>query len=396
MNIKRTLRSLTALFVGMSFLFAGNALVVSSISIILKDMQASESTIGLINACFFLGGLISTLSAQKIIAKLGHIKAFGFFSALFGTCIILHIVNNNLYFWSLLRFILGFCYYSLLLVIESWLNEKAKNEIRSRVLSFYEIVFNISFGLGILIIALKLDNIMIFIIAASLIFFSSLPLKFIRIKRPVLPQIQPISLPKIFDIAPLATLTSFIGGMLMNGFFSMGALYILLQGYDEKAASYFMFFALFGGFLGQGIMGVISDKIGRKFAIIFASLTALFVMIIFLCFEVNLYVQYALAVLLGMGIFCLYALSLARANDMLEDKSKIVELGRGVLFCYSLGSLFSPILLGLLMQNLGAMGFALFYAICLTFLILFAINKPNVFKKRRFKENLRNLVAVDD
>lgn len=55
-------------------------------------------------------------------------------------------------------------------------------------------------------------------------------------------------------------------------------------------------------------------------------------MLIFIFFKLHLYMQYFLGITLGIGIFCLYALALARANDVLVSKNKGVELGRGILF----------------------------------------------------------------
>ncbi|MCW1360732.1 MFS transporter [Campylobacter sp. CCS1377] len=382
MSPKRTIKSMTALFAGMSFLFAGNALIVSSIGVILKNLNISDFAIGLINSCFFLGAMFSTMSAHKIISKVGHIRAFGIFAAIFSISIILHIISNNLYLWALLRFFLGACYYALLMTIESWLNEKAKNSIRSRVLGFYEIVFYLSFGIGILLIAFDLDKTTIFILSAALIMFSSIPLNLIRIKEPTLPKANKISFPKIFNIAPLALVTSFIAGMCINGFFSMSSLFILSQNLNTQAVAYFIFCAMLGGFFAQILIGTISDKLGRKFAIMICASIGFLTMLVFLLFNLNLIFQCILSFLLGIGVFCLYALALARANDMLEDKSKTIELGRGVLFCYSIGSLFAPLILGALMQFFSSNGFIWFYLVCLGFLILFTINKPNIIKKR--------------
>ena len=49
---KRTIKSLTALFVAMAFLFTGNALIVSSVGVILKQQGTSTLAIGAVNACF--------------------------------------------------------------------------------------------------------------------------------------------------------------------------------------------------------------------------------------------------------------------------------------------------------------------------------------------------------
>lgn len=391
---KRTIRSMTALFVGIPFVFMGNALIVGSVGVILKQNGTSEAFIGLIGFCFFVGGMLGTICAQQIIAKIGHIRAFGLFSALFSISIILHNLTAQLVFWAFLRLIMGFCYYGLLIIIESWLNEKAKNAIRQRVLSFYEVVFCLSFGLGSLLIALNLDSHTLFIIAACLIMFSSIPLNLIRIKEPIIPAKHPISLPNVFSIAPLALITSFIGGMLMNGFFSMASVFILLQGYDAKGVSYFIAFGILGGFIAQSLIGIVSDRLGRKFSIILCACLALVITLLFALFEFSLATQLVLVVFLGMGIFCLYALSLARANDMLEDKSKRVELGRAVLFSYSIGSIISPLILGVLMQAFSYKSFAWFYALNLAFLILFALNKPN--KKGKYERNLNSIGLNND
>lgn len=118
-------------------------------------------------------------------------------------------------------------------------------------------------------------------------------------------------------------------------------------------------------------------------------------MLVFVFFKPCLYIQYCLSFLLGMGIFCLYALALARANDVLVIKNKGVELGRGVLFCYSLGSLFGPLILGLLMQYFDTKGFTWFYISLLGFLILFTINRPNILSKK-FSKKPGNMVMLDD
>lgn len=382
----RTIRSMNALFIGMSFLFIGNSLIVSSVGVILKSSGLSEIAIGLISSCFFIGALIATMSAHRIISKVGHIRSFGIFAALFAISSLFHALSDNLYLWSIYRLLLGFCYYGVLMVIESWLNEKAKNEVRSRVLGFYEVVYYIASGLGVLIIGLNLSKDDLFILSACLIMFSTIPLYLIRIKEPLLPQKEPISLPKIFDIAPLALVTSFIAGMLVNGFFAMASIFMLKQDFGVQAVSYFIASAMCGGFLAQSVIGIVSDRLGRKFAIMLCSGVAFAVMTCFLFFKLPLVLQCALAVPLGGGVFCLYALSLARANDMANEsnskyKGKSVELGRGILFCYSFGSLFAPVLLGLLMGYFGVNGFCYFYLASLGFCLIFAINKPNVLGK---------------
>ena len=92
----------------MSLLFIGNGLVIASCSALLKQNGVGELEIGLINTGFFVGALISTITAHRVISATGHIRAFAIFSAIFAVSAMLHAVNQNLVFWALLRAFLGY------------------------------------------------------------------------------------------------------------------------------------------------------------------------------------------------------------------------------------------------------------------------------------------------
>ena len=388
----RIIRSMGPLFLGMSLLFIGNGLVIASCSALLKQNGVGELEIGLINTGFFVGALISTITAHRVISITGHIRAFAIFSAIFAVSAMLHAVNQNLVFWAILRAFLGYCYYALLMVIESWLNAKIPNKIRSRVIAFYEGVFYTSFGLGILILALDLNTFEIFIISAAFIMLSSIPLNLIRINQPQIPERQPINIPKIFGIVPLALVGALIAGLAINGFFSMASLFVLLQGYGTKEASFFMTVAMIGGFLAQVFIGSFSDRYGRRPAILLCSSVALISAVLFLLNGKNLTIEYLLSFFFGAGIFCTYGLSLARANDEITDKTKSVQVARALLFSYSLASLFSPLLMSYAMKIFGAFGFIYVYLVLFAGLILFALTQKTIPQHMRKEYNDR-LVA---
>ena len=388
----RIIRSMGPLFLGMSLLFIGNGLVIASCSALLKQNGVGELEIGLINTGFFVGALISTITAHRVISITGHIRAFAIFSAIFAVSAMLHAVNQNLAFWAILRAFLGYCYYALLMVIESWLNAKIPNKIRSRVIAFYEGVFYTSFGLGILILALNLNTFEIFIISAAFIMLSSIPLNLIRINQPQIPERQPINIPKIFGIVPLALVGALIAGLAINGFFSMASLFVLLQGYGTKEASFFMTVAMIGGFLAQVFIGSFSDRYGRRPAILLCSSVALISAVLFLLNGKNLTIEYLLSFFFGAGIFCTYGLSLARANDEITDKTKSVQVARALLFSYSLASLFSPLLMSYAMKIFGAFGFIYVYLVLFAGLILFALTQKTIPQHMRKEYNDR-LVA---
>ena len=373
-----TIKSMFALFVGIAFLFVGNGLIISSAGGELKKMGADELQTGLVIATYFIGAMAGTIFSHRIVSRVGYIRSFGIFASLFGIAVMFHALSENLYFWALLRCCLGFCHYSISIIIESWLNARTRNEVRSRVLAFYEIVFYIAFGAGILIMGLNLSTKTVFLISAAFILLSSIPLNLIHIKQPPIPEKKSISLPRVFSLVPLAIITSVIAGILINGFFSMASIFILSQGFGAKEASFFMSIAMVGGFIAQSLIGSFSDKFGRRPAIILCSVISLVASLVFLVFETTIYLQYLLSFFIGAGCFCLYALALARANDEIVQKTDSVEVGRAILFCYSIGSLLSSIVMGLAMKFLSSGGFMLVNALLLGFLILYALTQKTV------------------
>lgn len=380
---KRILLSLSALFLGISFIFIADGLIVSSAGLLLKNMNASNAMNGIISSFFFVGAITCTMVSHRLICSVGHVRAYAIFTAAFGISAILHSFSENLFIWMILRFMLGFFYYSIVIVVESWLNAKSKNATRSRVLAFYEIVFYASFGIGAIIMSFNLDSAQVFMIGTFFIILGSIPLNFLKIKAPPIPQKTKISLPKIYEIAPLALVTSISAGLLMNGFFSMATLYVLSLNYTAGEAGIFIISAMCGGFLSHTFFGSFSDKFGRKNSILLASIISFVSTIIFIILKPTIQIQYIMIFMVGVGIFVLYALALARANDVIADKSKCVEVNRALLFSYLIGSFLAPIIIGFLMQKFGSDGFLYFYACILLALIVFTIFQKTVPKEKR-------------
>ena len=243
-----------------------------------------------------------------------------------------------------------------------------------------------------MILALNLNTFEIFIISAAFIMLSSIPLNLIRINQPQIPERQPINIPIIFGIVPLALVGALIAGLAINGFFSMASLFVLLQGYGTKEASFFMTVAMIGGFLAQVFIGSFSDRYGRMPAILLCSSVALISAVLFLLNGKNLTIEYLLSFFFGAGIFCTYGLSLARANDEITDKTKSVQVARALLFSYSLASLFSPLLMSYAMKIFGAFGFIYVYLVLFAGLILFALTQKTIPQHMRKEYNDR-LVA---
>ena len=73
--------ALSSLFTAVALLFTGVGLFIFFSNIELTNAGVSSEKIGLINAGFYLGALLSGIIAQRWVAKVGHIRAFALFTA---------------------------------------------------------------------------------------------------------------------------------------------------------------------------------------------------------------------------------------------------------------------------------------------------------------------------
>lgn len=381
----KLLITLSSLFISVFFLFSGCAIYTNNANLLLKINHANDILIGVINSCFFIGAASSSFYSYQIINKVGHIRSFSFFAAIIGICILLNILFDNIYILIIIRIIQGFSYYAILMIMESWLNEKSESSIRSFILGFYETIFFLSYILSYSIIEINNINKKLFVYSVLLILIAVLPISLTKIQKPVLlNKEEKIKLPKFKSIAALSIIGSFIGGFIVNGFMQMGIIYILNNGFNLQQASYFMIFTILGGLFIQMPMGKFSDHYGRRPALIFTSILTIISILINIIFSHNIHIKYFAGFLLGSS-FSIYSLSLARANDNISKNKNInsVEVSRVVLFSYGFGSLISPILLGFTMYYYNNYGFSILFLIIALFLFLFTLSKKSIPKEER-------------
>ncbi|MDY0117715.1 MAG: MFS transporter [Sulfurimonadaceae bacterium] len=369
---------ISSLFFAIAFLAIGYGLTITFIGVHLKEQGTSEIAIGIINASFFFGGMLASTFSQKIISNVGHIRSFAVFASLMIITFLAQALYFNEFFWAYMRFTSGFSYYALLIILESWLNEKSPERHRGKILAVYSIIFYLSMAIGQFILSFDIQNsTIIFIIGAMLVLVSIIFISMTKVKEPKLQPFERYSLPRIFSIAPLALLGGFTGGFLFGGFMTMIPVYILDKFTSVEVVSYFMGSAVLGAMLSQWPIGILSDHFGRKLLLGFAGFFVALIAAVFILFNPSGVFLYILAALLGMGIFCIYPLALARANDVLDEHKDIIEISRALLFIYGFGSFVAPLVLSFGRSALPEFIFSSFFILGL-FLAIFAATRPRI------------------
>lgn len=371
MFFKRALLPISSLFFSISLLATGYGLLMTFIGIFLKQEGLTEGVIGLINSAFFLGAMLAAVFSQKLIVTVGHARSFSAFSAIMVMAFLGHALWFDPWFWATLRLVSGFAFYAMLIVLESWLNEKSSTDDRGKILAIYTIVFFLALALGQLLLMLELSANTIFILGSILVLWSLVLVAVTRVTQPVLKPFERYSMPKLLSIAPLALVGSFIGGVFIGAFYTMLPLYVLNVFDQPKVVSLFMTITILGGLVAQLPVGILSDRIGRRKMLalsgFFGAGVFLLMLILPLIWRDSVALLYTVGFLLGISLFSIYPLSVARANDVFDENTDLVEISRTLLFSYGFGSFSAPLVLGFV---LGFSAIAFFIVLALFALAL--------------------------
>jgi MFS family permease len=347
---------------GFGILMLGDGLQ-GSLLPIRADLEGFSATLtGLVMSSFYLGFLLGSIMTPRLTVKVGHIRVFAAFAALSSASILIHALLVSVPVWIAMRLLSGFCFAGLYIVAESWLNDRATNETRGKLLSMYMVVTYVGVGAGQLLLNLA-DPLafQLFILTSILISVAVVPLLLSAGAPPTFHDSVRISLPELFRLTPLGLVSMFTVGLVTATFFALGPVYAQRIGLNIRDTSYFLTAAVVGTVLLQGPIGALSDRYDRRkilaLVAILASLTAV------LCIPAERHSALALfaAIALFGGLaFPLYSICIAYTNDHLEPNQMIAASGSLVLVG-GLGAITGPVLFAVIMDAYGHQ--ALFWAI---------------------------------
>ena len=166
-----------ALFLGVALMMLGNGLQGSLLGI-RASLEGFPTTVtGILMSGYFVGFLIGSVLAPKLVARVGHVRVYAALASLASTAILVHVLWINPASWTVIRLVTGFCYAGLYVVVESWLNDQASNETRGQLLSAYMVVMlgGAAGGQGLLNLA-DPSGTKLFILVSILISLSLIPL----------------------------------------------------------------------------------------------------------------------------------------------------------------------------------------------------------------------------
>ncbi|HKJ53545.1 MAG TPA: MFS transporter [Gammaproteobacteria bacterium] len=361
-SLRAALASSWAILLGFGILMLGDGLQ-GTLLPVRADLEGFSATLtGLIMSSFYLGFLLGSVLVPKITARVGHIRVFAALAALASAAILVHALFVTVPVWIAMRLVSGFCFAGIYIVAESWLNDRATNESRGRLLSLYMVVTYLGVGAGQLMLNLaEPRDFELFIMVSVLISVAVVPLLLSAGSPPKFHDAVRISLPALYRLTPLGIVSLFAVGLVTATFFALGPVYAQRLGLGIREISYFMTAAVIGTVLLQGPIGALSDYFDRRLVLTVTTvLTSLAALLCVPAAQIsNLALLMAVALFGGLA-FPLYSICIAYTNDHLEPEQMIAASGAMVLVG-GLGAVSGPLGFAMIMDTFGNQAF--FWAI---------------------------------
>jgi MFS family permease len=348
------LASSWALLLGFGILMLGDGLQ-GTLLAIRADLEGFSTTLtGLVMSTFYLGFLFGSILTPRITIRVGHIRVFAAFAALSSAAILVHALVVSVPVWMAMRLLSGFCFAGLYIVAESWLNDRATNETRGKLLSMYMVVTYIGVGAGQLLLNLANPlDFELFILTSILISIAVVPLLLSAGSPPAFHDAVRISLWQLLRLTPLGIVSMFAVGMVTATFFALGPVYAQRIGLSIRDISYFMTAAVIGTVILQGPIGALSDRYDRRLILTLVTiLTSLSALLCIPAERISTTALFAAVALFGGMAFPLYSICIAYTNDHLQPKQMIAASGALVLVG-GIGAVTGPLLFATIMDAYG-------------------------------------------
>ncbi|HEV8078507.1 MAG TPA: MFS transporter [Marinobacter sp.] len=349
----------------------GNAFLMTLLGIRLSVEGVAPDTIGKVLVCYSVGFVLGTLFVQKVVSRVGQIRAFAVFATIAAVASLLYPMAIDMVFWAILRAVSGFSMAGVLVVIESWFSSRATNANRSTLFAVYQVVFLLAAVGGQLLINVgNPSDYVPFSLAAILLALALVPLAMTRME---VPEIAPSPRLSVFTLAResfTGVAGAVMAGILIGSFYALGPVYATLVGLDISQTANFMASAILAAMLLAWPIGILCDRFDRRRIMFWISVLAAVAALVVSMLGGDQLLALTLAVAVFTGLSAsIYPVAVAITNDRMES-SRIVAASATLLLSYGIGSVIGPVVLSKLIELLGPQG--LFYGYAAALIVLAA------------------------
>lgn len=343
-----------ALLLGTLFLFLGNGLHGLLLPVRGSAEGYSNEVLGLLGTSWATGFVAGCLIAPKLVMRVGHVRAFSSFISLIAIIALLSGILVDPYWWVALRAVTGFCIAGTSMIIESWLNERATNESRGTIFSFYISVTLIGVVGGQMLVGIvDPSTTILFMICGILYCLAMLPTTVSTAATPQALTSVKLNLPRLYRNSPVSFVGILLVGIANGAYGTLGAVFGARAGLTPNMIAIMLSFTIFIGALMQFPAGKASDRTDRRYVLAALSgVAAVAALLLIVLRPQDAMTMIILVAIYGGAANALYPIAVAHANDF-ASSDEFVQVSGGLLLLYGIGTIIGPTIGGPVMTELG-------------------------------------------
>jgi MFS family permease len=342
------------LLLGMGILMLGSGLQ-STLLGLRATLEGFPTTVtGFVMSCYYLGFLVGTRLAPRLLPRVGHVRVFAALAALASVAILVQASWVHPVPWAAMRALSGVCFAGIYVVAESWLNHRASRTNRGRLLALYMLVLYVGLASAQFLLLLSgPETASPFMLVSALISLAMVPILASAQHTPEPAVPQPVRYADLYRNSPLAVTAVAVSGLVSSIIFSMGPVYARLSGSGTARVAQFMAVSILAAVLTQYPVGRLSDRTDRRTVIAGACVLATAAAGSIVAFGPLPRVLFLLlAALFSGAALTLYSLAVSHINDQLQP-TQMVAASSALLLINGMAAAVGPLLAGSLMSAFG-------------------------------------------
>jgi MFS family permease len=360
--------SISAAIASISVVGVAIGLGIPLLSVILEKEGHSAGMIGLNTAVAGVASIAAAPLATPIAARFGVVRTILFTILAGAFAFVGFYAAPRFWMWFPLRVVLHMSLTVLFILSEFWISVSAPKHRRGLVLGIYATVLSVGFAFGPWLFAtIGSNGFKPFGVAFALIIMASLP---VLAAWKESPEIHLSNTRRHFwrylFLVPTATAAVLVFGAVETGGFALFPIYGSQIGYSEANAAMLLTAVGLGNVVLQIPIGMVSDRIrDRRILLVGCAVFGLTGMLCLPALVGNWYLMAVALFLWGGVVAALYTVGLTHLGSQLAG-GDLASANAAFVFCYGLGMLAGPQIIGLGMDQFGPQGFA--YTMALFFL----------------------------
>ncbi len=323
--------------------------------LLLRD-GVSDTLIGIVASAYFVGFLGGALTADRVVSRVGHIRAFAVFAAAAADAALLMVFAHAAWEMALLRMMIGYACSGMFLVAESWLNDRAEPANRGRIFGAYLVASWGASAAGPLALNVVVASPLMFVLVGVAFATAVLPMALTVQANPTIRARAHMSLRELYRVSPVGVACAVASGLVNSSFYALAPVYVRNLGFGPRTVATFISTAAVAGLLVQVPVGVLSDRLGRRPMTLVTLAVGVVMAGAILATGRQPFVWLAAMGFVFAGATApLYGLGAGQTNDRMERGDYVAASG-ALLFAWSLGSSCGPLLVGIVMESMGPSG----------------------------------------